>query len=286
MNRWPMQIEIEQVLRDLKALPVAPQVLPKLQALLGDLNSDTADLVDLIKLDSGLATKVLKLSNSAFFSRGREVTAIDEAIGLIGYQETFRVVAHSSYSSFMNRSLAVYRMKPGELWDRAVVCAFAMEALCRCMGEDVNDGYSVGLLHGIGMVAVNDFLEKNRDENLPLPDLSGSAQAGRREIALIGMDHGEIGAALLRKWGFPESIVEPIHFRFSPMLCEERQKVAYGLNLACELGGRVRAGMQADDEDWRPNRDHLDIMALDPDQVLKVAEEVSKLWDDARAFLN
>lgn len=281
-----MQIEIEQILRDLKALPVAPQVLPKLQALLGDLNSDTSDLVELIKLDSGLATKVLKLSNSAFFSRGREVTAIDEAIGLIGYQETFRVVAHSSYSSFMNRPLAVYKMKPGELWDQAVVCAFAMEALCGRMSEDVNDGYSVGLLHGIGMVAVNDFLEKNRDEGLPLPDLSGSSQTARREIALIGMDHGEIGASLLRKWGFPESISEPIHYRFSPMLCDERQKVAYALNLACEISDRVRAGMGPDDEDWRPNRDHLEIVALDPEQVLSAAEDVSKLWDDARAFLN
>jgi HD-like signal output (HDOD) protein len=281
-----MQIEIEQVLRDLKALPVAPQVLPKLQALLGDLNTDTADLVDLIKLDSGLATKVLKLSNSAFYSRGREVTAIDEAIGLIGYQETFRVVAHSSYSSFMNRSLAVYRMKPGELWDQAVVCAFAMEALCRHMGEDVNDGYSVGLLHGIGMVAVNDFLEKNHDKELPLPDLSGTGQMARREIALVGMDHGEIGAALLGKWSFPESIVEPIRYRFSPMLCENSQKMTYGLNLACELSERVRAGSNQEDPEWRPNPDHLDILALDPDQVLTAMEEVSKMWKDARTFLN
>lgn len=280
-----MQIEIEQILRDLKALPVAPQVLPKLQALLGDLNSDTSDLVDLIKLDSGLATKVLKLSNSAFFSRGREVTAIDEAIGLIGYQETFRVVAHSSYSSFMNRPLAVYRMKPGELWDRAVVCAFALERLCARMGEDVNDGYSVGLLHGIGMVAVNDFLEQNRDESLPLPDLSVSSQTARGEIALVGMDHGEIGAALLRRWGFPESIVAPIHHRFAPMLSEDRQKMTYGLNLACELGDRVRTG-RGEDEEWRPNQDHLEILALDPDQVLATVEDVSKMWEDARTFLN
>ncbi len=100
------------------------------------------------------------------------------------------------------------------------------------------------------------------------------------------MDHGEIGAALLRKWGFPESISEPIHYRFAPMLCEERQKVVYALNLACELSERVRSGLGSEGEDWRPNRDHLEIVALDPDQVVAAAEEVSKLWDDARAFLS
>jgi len=280
-----MRIEIEHILRDLKALPVAPQILPKLQVLLGDLNSDTADLVDLIKLDSGLATKVLKLSNSAFYSRGREVTGIDEAIGLIGYQETFRVVAHSSYSSFMNRPLAVYRMKPGELWDQAVVCAFAMEALCGHIGEDVNDGYSIGLLHGIGMVAVNDFLEKGHDKSLPLPDLSPAGLSARGEIAMVGMDHCEIGAALLRRWSFPRSITEPIHYRFSPMLCADHQRMAYTLSLACELGDRVRFGPVEEGEGWEPNPDHLEIVSLDADQVLAVAGEVALRWEDARVFL-
>ncbi|MEZ5276628.1 MAG: HDOD domain-containing protein [Opitutaceae bacterium] len=290
-----MTIEIEQILKDLRALPVAPQVLPRLQTLLGNLNTDTGDLVDLIKLDSGLASKVLRLSNSAFFSRGREVTAIDEAIGLIGYQETFRVVAHSSYSTFMNRPLLVYGLKPGALWDDAVVCAFAMEELSRRIGEDVNDGYSIGLLHGIGMVAVNDFLERNRKEGEPLPDFSRTTNPSRREIALIGMDHGEIGAALLRRWGFPESITEPISHRFSPMLCLDRQKTAYALNLACELTLAIRAVAEAPPagdeqaavhQEWNPHPEQLEFVELDREAIAETMETVSAKWADARAFLN
>lgn len=285
-----MTIDIEQILRDLRALPVAPQVLPRLQSLLGNLNTDTADLVDLIKLDSGLATKVLKLSNSAFYSRGREVTAIDEAIGLIGYQETFRVVAHSSYSSFMNRPLLVYGMKPGQLWDDSVVCAFAMEELSRLIGEDINDGYSIGLLHGIGMVAVNDYLEKNREKDVPLPDLSHLGNPSRREIALIGLDHGEIGAALLGRWGFPESITEPINHRFSPMLCGDRRSSAYALNLACEMTHEVRAtagqaDAPADREAWQPDPGHLETVRLDCDAIATTMESVTARWTAARAFL-
>ena len=290
-----MTIEIEQILRDLRALPVAPQVLPRLQTLLGNLNTDTADLVDLIKLDSGLASKVLKLSNSAFFSRGREVTAIDEAIGLIGYQETFRVVAHSSYSTFMNRPLLVYGLKPGALWDQAVVCAFAMEELSRRIGEDVNDGYSIGLLHGIGMVAVNDFLEKNRKAEEALPDFSGTINPSRREIALIGMDHGEIGAVLLRRWGFPESITKPISHRFSPMLCQGRQRSAHALNLACEMTLAIRMAEDkpqgGDDEsavhqEWRPHPEQLEFIELDREVIAETMELVAAKWTEARAFLN
>ena len=70
------------------------------------------------------------------------------------------------------------------------------------------------------------------------------------------------------------------------MLCEGRQKMTYGLNLACELSERVRAGSNEEGQEWRPNPDHLEILALDPDEILAVVDEVSKMWDDARTFLN
>lgn len=280
-----MAIDIEGILRDLKALPVAPQILPKLQSLLGNLNTDTSDLVDLIKLDAGLAAKVLKLSNSAYYARGREVAAIDEAIGLIGYQETFRVVAHSSYSSFMNRSIAVYRMRPGALWDEAVVCAFAMEGICRLIGEDVDDGYTIGLLHGIGKVAVNDTIEKNHKKGQPLPDLSVSPNLASMEIALVGMNHGEIGAAMLRRWAFPEGIAAPIEHRFSPMLCETGRAMAYALGLACDIGLSIRRPSLDTEAGWNPNPSHLEEMGVESEQVEEAAVAVAERWADARIFL-
>lgn len=280
-----MAVDIEVILKDLKALPVAPQILPKLQSLLGNLNTDTSDLVDLIKLDSGLAAKVLKLSNSAYYARGREVAAIDEAIGLIGYQETFRVVAHSSYSSFMNRPIAVYRMRPGELWDEAVVCAFAMEAICRLIGEDVDDGYTIGLLHGIGKVAVNDTIERAREKDQPLPDLSASPNLAHMEIALVGMHHGEIGAAMLRRWAFPEGIAAPIEHRFSPMLCGTGRAMAYALSLACDIGLYVRRQNPGTEGTWSPNPSQLDEIGLEPEQLVEAAVAVAERWSDARVYL-
>jgi len=280
-----MAVDIEAILKDLKALPVAPQILPKLQSLLGNLNTDTSDLVDLIKLDSGLAAKVLKLSNSAYYARGREVAAIDEAIGLIGYQETFRVVAHSSYSSFMNRPIAVYRMRPGELWDEAVVCAFAMEAICRLIGEDVDDGYTIGLLHGIGKVAVNDTIEKAKEKGQPLPDLSASPNLAHMEIALVGMHHGEIGAAMLRRWAFPEGIVAPIEHRFSPMLCEKGRAMAYALSLACDIGLSIRRTNEGAEAAWCPNPGQLEEIGVEPEQVTEAAIAVAERWSDARVYL-
>jgi putative nucleotidyltransferase with HDIG domain len=280
-----MAVDIEVNLKDLKALPVAPQILPKLQSLLGNLNTDTSDLVDLIKLDSGLAAKVLKLSNSAYYARGREVAAIDEAIGLIGYQETFRVVANSSYSSFMNRPIAVYRMRPGELWDEAVVCAFAMEAICRLIGEDVDDGYTIGLLHGIGKVAVNDAIERAREKDQPLPDLSASPNLDHMEIALVGMHHGEIGAAMLRRWAFPEGIAAPIEHRFSPMPCGTGRAMAYALSLAGDIGLYVRRQNPGTEGTWSPNPSQLDEIGLEPEQLVEAAVAVAERWSDARVYL-
>jgi putative nucleotidyltransferase with HDIG domain len=70
--------------------------------------------------------------------------------------------------------------------------------------------FIVGLLHDIGKVALEAFfpelflraLEETRD--------NGEAGIHVAESRVIGVDHGEMGAMLLTRWRFPESISDPI----------------------------------------------------------------------------
>jgi HD-like signal output (HDOD) protein len=49
------------------------------QALLSDLDTDSNELAAVIRLDSSLAPRVLKASNSAFFARSDPIASIEEA---------------------------------------------------------------------------------------------------------------------------------------------------------------------------------------------------------------
>ena len=48
----------DDIVRELKHLPSAPKVLPRLKQLLGDVNSSMAEIVALIRLDPAIAARV------------------------------------------------------------------------------------------------------------------------------------------------------------------------------------------------------------------------------------
>ena len=60
----------EDIVREVRHLPSAPKVLPRLKQLLTDGNSAMHEIVALIRLDPGIAARVLQVGNSAFFSKG------------------------------------------------------------------------------------------------------------------------------------------------------------------------------------------------------------------------
>ena len=225
-----MGYEVSELLKGMRSLPVAPQIVPRLQALLSNLDTDNNELAATIRLDAGLAARVLKSSNSAFHARGSTVASIEDAIQTLGYQETFRIVAQSSFGPFFNLPLDIYHLESGLLWDISLITAAALEQLCRPSTTDPNTGYVVGLLHAVGRVPLNDFVLQM--DFRPMPDLSNPVNSVRLEIALLGHNFGEVGSALLRSWGFPAVITEVIAHQCTPTLAGDHADLTRRLHLA------------------------------------------------------
>jgi HD-like signal output (HDOD) protein len=62
----------------LNALPVMPDIAAKIVSIPEDnINISFKDLEELIKVDPGLTTKILKVANSAMYARQTEITSSD-----------------------------------------------------------------------------------------------------------------------------------------------------------------------------------------------------------------
>ncbi len=278
-----MGYEVSELLKGLRSLPVAPQILPRLQVLLSDLDTDNNELSATIRLDSALASRVLKSSNSAFHARGDPVASIEDAIQTLGYQETFRIVAQSSFGPFLNRKLEIYHLEAGVLWDRSLIAATALEQLCRSSTTDPNTGYVVGLLHAVGKLPLNDFVVQM--DFRPMPDLSNPENSVRFEIALLGHNYGEVGAALLDSWGFPDVITGVIAQQCTPELAGDQTDLAYRLRLVLawvdELLARASGDMAAGSVQADPALfERLGVDAATADEIKQKAHQV---WQDARS---
>jgi HD-like signal output (HDOD) protein len=277
-----MGYEVSEFLKGMRSLPVAPQVVPRLQAMLSDLDTDNDELAATIRLDSALAARVLKTSNSAFYARGSTVASIEEAVQTLGYQETFRIVAQSSFGPFFNRKLEVYHLEPGMLWDISLIAASALEQLCRSSTTDPNTGYVVGLLHAAGKVPLNDFVVQM--DFRPMPDLSNPGNSVRLEIALLGHNFGEVGSALLKSWNFPEIITAVIAHQCTPGLAGDHAKLARRLKLATSWVDELiaRAAGEVATQPADQDQAALDELGVSAEQAHEIKQASYEAWQKAR----
>ncbi len=205
----------DEVVRQLHRLPSAPQVLPLLKKLLGDGNSSLYDIVALIRLDQGIAARVLQMGNSAYFSHGTRCFTVDAAVNRVGFDQVYELVLNAVSSQVLLRPLTVYAISADELWRMSVTCALAAELLAKRMNLDPDIAYSVGLFHGVGLVAIDEWAY------LKQPDLRFLAglpplEACELERKTLGFHNAEVGAALLRLWDFPIVMSEPLRWQYQP----------------------------------------------------------------------
>jgi HD-like signal output (HDOD) protein len=216
------------IVREVKNLPSAPKVLPRLKQLLTDGNSAMHEIVALIRLDPGIAARVLQVANSAYFSKGVRCVTVDEAVHRVGYDQVYELVSYAVASQVLVRPLEVYAIEADELWKMSVVCALAAEELAVRLGQDRNVAYTIGLLHCVGMVAIDEWALRS-GRPLTLTTMSYPREALASERAQLGFTQADAGGALLADWEFPPNMSEPVRCQYTP-----RATAAHG-QMACLL---------------------------------------------------
>jgi len=261
---------LDEVVRELQYLPSAPRVLPRLKQLLCDGNTAMNEVVEMVRLDPGIAARVLQFGNSAHFSQGLRCYTVEEAVNRVGYDQIYELVATAVASQVLVRPLASYSLEADALWENSIACALAAEALSRHVGTDQNISYTVGLLHSVGMVAIDDWVSRNRpmlrfiDKGLPL-------ESCEQERALLGFHQAEAGAGLLRAWEFPPVMFEPVRWQYLPNGTAVHFKLAALLHVAKWLRTAVLHPMV---ERSRPHEGLLNRLQLTNRQLDQLVEEV------------
>ncbi len=259
-----------EIVRDLHQIPSAPKVLPRLARLLDDGNSSLDDIVWLIRLDPGIAARVLQMANSVFFSKGSRVYSVDEAVARVGYDSVYEVVSYAVASHVLIRPLIVYGIEADEAWKQAVACAIAAETIAAYVGEDRNVAYTVGLLHSVGMVAINEWAMQHQPvlvfTNKGLP-----SEYVESERSLIGFTQAEAGAELLEYWDFPQTMCNPVRWQYTPHCSVGHVRMSALLHAAKWIRTMV-----CSDGAPPPLPDPCSIqpLRLHPAQLLRIAGEV------------
>jgi len=206
---------IASVLRQIDFFPPLPATAIRVLKITGNPESSAHDLMQAILPDQSMCVAILKIVNSAFFGRPRQINSIEEAVIVLGFLEIRNIVltqaVFSSFQKFRNIS------KPciDTLWQHSLICGLAAKMIAdRTAGYSPSHLFIAGLIHDIGKLAL---LMVYPNYN-PVPEISEhlSLTSTDEEKAQFGMSHGHVGMRLLNRWLFPEQLCAATGFHHHP----------------------------------------------------------------------
>jgi HD-like signal output (HDOD) protein len=205
---------LRRVVGRIGKLPAMPKTYGRLQAALSQPSVTAADIGDIVNADAAIASKVLQITNSAFFRLRKPMVRIKDAVTYLGFATIRNLVLSAEISSQWETSQSTLAVDPEQLQSHAQYAAAACKSLAGGR-VSADDAWLAGLLHDIGYwVLVQECpdeltraLELAQEKHLPLFEC---------ERQTAGATHAQIGAYLLGLWGLPYSIVEAVALHHAP----------------------------------------------------------------------
>jgi HD-like signal output (HDOD) protein len=205
------------LLKQIDSFPALPMTVHKVMAVTGNPESSAQDLMRAILPDQSMCAAILKIANSAFFGLPGEVSTMEKAVVVLGFDEIRNIVIGKAVFSSFQALTRNNKDNIKKFWDHSFSCGLAAKILAGHLGYSQSEFFIAGLIHDIGKLAM---LMTFPHDYSPLLELSEPNQSHSviKENELFSIGHDEIGKRLLRRWLFPEALIMAIGYHHSPQL--------------------------------------------------------------------
>jgi len=198
-----------------------------------DINKTSAnDIESIIQKDQAVVARVLRLANSAFYGFNQRINTISHSIVCLGFNQVKSLAYTASSQNIMQTGLDNYGFEKDALFNHSLSVAIGAKILAEKTGVlNPDELYVMGLLHDIGKLIINLYAKEELDKAWNIYKL-GSIKFYQAEEKIFGFNHGTIGAAVARKWNFPEEISSVIEYHHNPQDALAFSKNVYIVHLA------------------------------------------------------
>ena len=146
---------------DVARLPRLPALVPQLLAALRRDDSDANSLAALLTRDPTLAGSVIRVANSAHYRRGAQVTALPQAVGVIGNDGLRYVVLTSVMRPILQADPSQQAARSGErLSQQAEARTWLCGALAGAAGGDAGEAQLASVIASTGVAALMRMLPR------------------------------------------------------------------------------------------------------------------------------
>lgn len=182
-----------------KHIPPLPVILLELINTLKDSNANFLDFIQIIEKDPSLSLMVLKIANSAKYSRnGGGIQSLQKAVGVLGTVGVANIATSVLMKSLMPKSPIYFKKFGRQIWEHSLQCAFLCQALAKHEEQNEFDAHFLGLIHDVGKIIIFGALCNALSNVLP-GEMPGSV-AFKQLMSEMSLD---ISYSIVKEWNLP-----------------------------------------------------------------------------------
>jgi putative nucleotidyltransferase with HDIG domain len=277
--------KIEKLIANLGELPTLPVVIQKINALLSNPRTTAAEVGQAISTDQAIATKIIRLVNSALYGFPGRISTITHAIVILGFSTVKNVILTTTILSRFDLHKNVQGFDMMGLWKHSV----AVGSIARLIAQEIGfrgkeEAFVGGLLHDLGKVVhalylPESFLQvvNNAHEKHGLFYDS--------EMEIHGATHVDIGSWIAEKWNLPNDLAMVIAHHHTPTKAGNHMLLASIVHLADILARALEAGNPGDQSIPVVDLEAWSQLGLTEAQILRIFELSEGEIERASVFL-
>lgn len=236
----------DRVLAALCRLPSLPAVAAELLHSFDSPEACAEELAKKIALDPAVSARTLRLANSSFYGLAGRVTSLNDAMMVLGLRQVRAIVLTAALIGRTPCPTAT-SFDIRAFWRHSIGAALAAQQLAGHQAISPDLAYLGGLVHDIGRLALACSFPEEFDA-ATVYRIHHDCYVYEAERDVLGLDHADVGRALLQFWHFPKAIQDAVAAHHTPDAAEASSLtglvhvadvLAHALDLAHEPNGLV-----------------------------------------------
>ena len=164
---------------------------------------------------------MLRLANTAHFGSPRQISSIEDAVIVLGFDKLRTLVIASGIAGM---AIPIPAFDKVHYWRYSLNVANTAKLLAKMARQNGEVAFTAGLLHSIGQLLIH--IAAPADAAAVEKLVASGASRTASEMNTFGFNHAEVGAELARRWNFPQLIQDAIRYHNEPLKQEPFQPMA------------------------------------------------------------
>lgn len=229
---------IAELVQGVGELVSLPQVFLRINKLVENPDSTTADIAEVVSQDPAFTVRLLRIANSSLYGFSSSIETVSRAVTLIGTSQVRNLALSTSVAgTFAGIPNGLVSMQ--NFWRHSLYCALIARNLAKRTGLDAEALFTAGLLHDIGeLVIFNRLPGQAREVLLMVLDSGDQLPVYQAEQQILGFDHAAVGGELARQWGLPPMLTECIAYHHDigqAQRCPQETALVHIANILAQL---------------------------------------------------